>query len=93
MSQLLINEYLKQLDVIKKVSGSQRETIVCEAFKDLLKAWGRQQELVFLAEYAQAGFQARSLVHGRWLIRNSVQHKTTALTVAEYCALTSMATA
>jgi predicted helicase len=51
MSQLLINEYLKQLDLIKKVSGSQRETIVREAFKDLLKAWGRQHDLIFLAEY------------------------------------------
>lgn len=51
MSQLLINDYLKQLDLIKKVSGSSRETIVREAFKDLLKAWGKQQGLVFLAEY------------------------------------------
>lgn len=51
MSQLLINDYLKQLDVIKKVSGSQRETTVREAFKDLLKAWGHQQDLTFLAEY------------------------------------------
>ena len=51
MSQLLINDYLKQLDVIKKVSGSQRETIVREAFKDLLKAWGKQHDLIFLAEY------------------------------------------
>ena len=32
MSQLLISDYLKQLDLIKKVSGSQRETIVREAF-------------------------------------------------------------
>jgi predicted helicase len=51
MSQLLINEYLRELDLIKKVSGSRRETIVREAFKDLLKAWGRQHNLVFLAEY------------------------------------------
>jgi len=51
MSQLLINDYLKQLDVIRRVSGSQRETIVREAFKDLLKAWGRQHDLIFLAEY------------------------------------------
>lgn len=51
MSQLLISAYLKQLDLIKKVSGSHRETIVREAFKDLLKAWGRQYDLVFLAEY------------------------------------------
>jgi predicted helicase len=51
MSQLLINDYLKQLDLIKKASGSSRETIVREAFKDLLKSWGRQQDLIFLAEY------------------------------------------
>ncbi|MEP7073847.1 MAG: hypothetical protein ABI727_06635 [Nitrosospira sp.] len=51
MSQLLINDYLKQLDIIRKISGSARETIVREAFKDLLKNWGRQQKLVFLAEY------------------------------------------
>ncbi|OYT92057.1 MAG: DNA methyltransferase [Burkholderiales bacterium PBB3] len=51
MSQILINDYLKQLDIIKKVSGSSRETIVREAFKDLLKAWGRQHDLIFLAEY------------------------------------------
>ena len=51
MSQLLINDYLKQLDIIKKVSGSQRETIVREAFKDLLKSWGKQHKLIFLAEY------------------------------------------
>lgn len=51
MSKLLINSYLNQLDVIKKVSGSHRETIIREAFKDLLKAWGKQQGLVFLAEY------------------------------------------
>jgi predicted helicase len=51
MSQLLINDYLKQLDLIKKISGSSRETIVREAFKDLLKAWGKQHDLVFIAEY------------------------------------------
>ncbi len=51
MSQLLINDYLKQLDLIKKISGSSCETIVREAFKDLLKAWGKQHNLVFLAEY------------------------------------------
>ena len=39
MSQLLINDYLKQLALIRQVSGSQRETVIREAFKDLLKAW------------------------------------------------------
>jgi hypothetical protein len=42
MSQLLITDYLNQLALIRQVSGSQRETIVREAFKDLLKAWGRK---------------------------------------------------
>ena len=51
MSRLFINDYLKQLDLIKKISGSSRETIVREAFKDLLKASGKQHGLVFLAEY------------------------------------------
>jgi predicted helicase len=51
MSQALINEYLAELDRLKKTSGSSRETIVREAFKDLLKAWGKAQDLVFLAEY------------------------------------------
>ena len=50
MSQILVNEYLKQLDIIRKVSGSARETIVREAFKDLLKSWGKQQELIFIAK-------------------------------------------
>ncbi|MDI9333337.1 MAG: N-6 DNA methylase [Cytophagales bacterium] len=53
MSQLLINDYLKQLDLIKKISGSNRETIVREAFKDLLKNWGKSEKLVFIAEYPQ----------------------------------------
>ncbi len=51
MSLILINEYLRQLDIIRRVSGSQRETIVREAFKDLLKNWGKQHNLIFLAEY------------------------------------------
>ena len=51
MSQNLINQYLAELDVLKRISGSSRETIVREAFKDLLKAWGKQQRLTFIAEY------------------------------------------
>lgn len=51
MSQLLINDYLKQLDRIRRVSGSNRETMVREAFKDLLKSWSKQHGLDFLAEY------------------------------------------
>ncbi len=51
MSQVLIHQYLADLDRLKKVSGEAREGIVSEAFKDLLKGWGRQHDLVFIAQY------------------------------------------
>ncbi len=51
MSQALIHQYLAELSRLKQASGSSRETIVREAFKDLLKAWGRSHDLVFVAEY------------------------------------------
>ena len=51
MSQLLINQYLGELDRIRKASGSTRESVLREAFKDLLKGWGRQHDLVFVPEY------------------------------------------
>ena len=51
MSQLLIGQYLNQLATLKKVSGTSRESVVREAFKDLLKGWARQHDLVFVPEY------------------------------------------
>src|SRR3989304_5995132 len=51
MSQLLIQQYLNQLAMLKKVSGTTRESVVREAFKDLLKGWARGQDLVFVPEY------------------------------------------
>lgn len=51
MSHLLINQYLAELDRLRRVSGANRETVVREAFKDLLKAWGRNHELQFIAEH------------------------------------------
>ena len=51
MSQLLIQQYLNQLAKLKQVSGTHRESVVREAFKDLLKAWGRTQDLTFVPEY------------------------------------------
>ena len=51
MSQVLINQYLAQLDVLKKVGGTHRESVVREAFKDLLKGLGKQHDLVFIPEY------------------------------------------
>ncbi len=51
MSQLLIQQYLNQLASLKKVSGTCRESVVREAFKDLLKGWARSHDLVFVPEY------------------------------------------
>ena len=51
MSQLLIGQYLNQLRDLRKVSGSSRESVVCEAFKDLLKGLGRSHDLIFVPQY------------------------------------------
>ncbi|MFZ1962416.1 MAG: type ISP restriction/modification enzyme [Roseiarcus sp.] len=51
MSQLEITKYLNELSDLKKVSGSTRESVVREAFKDLLKAMGRAHDLVFIPEH------------------------------------------
>lgn len=51
MSQLLIQQYLNELARLKRVSGTHRESVVREAFKDLLKAWGRSENLEFVPEY------------------------------------------
>ena len=51
MSQLLINDYLNDLATLKRVSGAQRESVVREAFKDLLKRWGKTHNLVFIPEH------------------------------------------
>lgn len=51
MSHLLINQYLGDLHRLRQVSGANRETVVREAFKDLLKAWGRKHDLQFIPEH------------------------------------------
>ena len=51
MSQLSIQKYLNDLSDLKKVSGTARETVVREAFKDLLKNEGRSHDLVFIPEH------------------------------------------
>lgn len=61
MSQILINAYLSELDRIKRISGSLSEQVIREAFKDMLKAWSRQQGLVFLAEHGMASNQKTSI--------------------------------
>ncbi len=61
MSQILINQYLSELDRIKVMSGSLSEQIIREAFKDLLKTWSRQQGLVFLAEFGLTSNQKTAI--------------------------------
>jgi len=51
MSQVLIQQYLNELQDLRKVSGTHRESVVREAFKDLLKGWARSHDLVFVPEY------------------------------------------
>lgn len=50
MSIGLINEYLAEIDRLRRTSGMTSEQIVREAFKDLLKAWSKAEGLVFIAE-------------------------------------------
>jgi hypothetical protein len=51
MSQVLIQQYLDQLQDLRKVSGTGRESVVREAFKDLLKGWNSGDAiLIFLAD-------------------------------------------
>jgi hypothetical protein len=49
--QILIQQYLNQLSDLRRVSGTSRETVVREAFKDLLKGFGRAHDLIFVPEY------------------------------------------
>ena len=51
MSQLLIQRYLNDLETLRRVSGTNRESVVSEAFKTLLKEWGKSRDLVFIPEY------------------------------------------
>jgi predicted helicase len=51
LSQLLIQNYLNQLADLRKVSGTHRESVVREAFKDLLKGYAKSHDLVFIPEY------------------------------------------
>ena len=51
MSKLLISQYLNELSRLKQVSGTHRESVVREAFKDLLKGYARSHDLVFVPEF------------------------------------------
>ncbi|MCE7951586.1 MAG: DNA methyltransferase [Xanthomonadales bacterium PRO7] len=51
MSKLLIQNYLADLAKLRQVGGTHRESVVREAFKDLLKGWARAHDLTFVPEY------------------------------------------
>jgi hypothetical protein len=51
MSRLLINEYLAEIDRLRRYSGTSTEKVVSEAFKDLLKRWSRQAGLHFVPQH------------------------------------------
>lgn len=68
MSQLLINQYFNQLAQLKKISGASRESVIREAFKDLLKSWGRSLDLTFIPEHEIiSAAKVRSYVDGALL--------------------------
>src|ERR1043166_3402505 len=51
MSQLLIQHYLNDLQTLRRISGTSRESVVSEAFKTLLKDWGKARDLTFIPQY------------------------------------------
>ncbi|WP_420131791.1 N-6 DNA methylase, partial [Rhodopseudomonas sp.] len=51
MNQILIQDYLNDLSDLRKASGSNRESVVSEAFKDLLKGYAKSHDLIFLPQY------------------------------------------
>ena len=57
MSQLLVQQYLNEIDKLRKISRSTTEGVISEAFKDLLKSWSRQLNWVFVAQYEFASVQ------------------------------------
>jgi predicted helicase len=69
MSQVLIQQYLRELADIKRMTGSSNETVLREAFKALLKDWGKSKGLFFTAEYPieNAAFKHKGSVDGALL--------------------------
>ncbi len=50
MSQQLINQYLADVDRLRKISAQNNEMIVRQAFHRLLDNWANAQKLIFVAE-------------------------------------------
>ncbi|MEQ1407529.1 N-6 DNA methylase [Neorhizobium sp. Rsf11] len=51
MSQQLINQYLAEIDRLRKFSGLSNEQVIRRAFGRLLESWASSEKLVFLEEY------------------------------------------
>ncbi|MBX3581471.1 MAG: N-6 DNA methylase [Rhizobiaceae bacterium] len=51
MSQLLVQQYLNEIDRLRKFSGVTNEQVIRPAFRRLLDNWASAQKLVFLEEY------------------------------------------
>jgi hypothetical protein len=68
VSQILIQQYLNKLQKLRRVSGTTRESVVSEAFKDLLKGWGRARDLIFVPQYEiETPAKQRRIVDGALL--------------------------
>jgi predicted helicase len=61
MSQLLIQHYLNDLQTLRRVSGTSRESVVREAFKTLLKDWGKSRDLIFIPEFEYTTLQKKTV--------------------------------
>jgi hypothetical protein len=59
VSQLLIQHYLNELQTLRRVSGTTRESVVSEAFKTLLKDWGKSRDLIFIPQYEYQTLQKK----------------------------------
>ena len=62
MSQLLIQHYLNELQTLRRVSGTTRELVVSEAFKTLLKDWGKSRDLIFIPQYEYQTLQKTRVI-------------------------------
>jgi hypothetical protein len=51
MGRLLVEGYLREIERLRRFSGSAIESVVSEAFKDLLKAWSRSAGLKFVPQH------------------------------------------
>ncbi|MGQ7792708.1 type ISP restriction/modification enzyme [Faunimonas sp. B44] len=61
MSQLLVNQYLAEIERIRTFSGVSGEQVIRPAFRRLLDNWASSQKLVFLEEYPYQTSQKTSV--------------------------------